>query len=167
MPSGARSCVWGAGIASLLLAPTAGGAAWTGGNPAVLAAARDPRVAGALAAVDAIDRAAIQDDHAAFASLLADDLAVNNPQNGVSVHGATAQRSAAGRISYSRYDRVIDYAGLRDGMVVLMGEEIVRPKSETANVGQDVHRRFTDLWKQVAGRWVLTARQATIISRNP
>jgi ketosteroid isomerase-like protein len=140
-------------------------AEWTPGNPAVAAAARDDRVAGALAAVDAIDRAAVSDDHAAFAALLADDLAVNNPQNGVSVKGATGQRSAAGLISYARYDRVIDYAGLRGDMVLLMGEEIVLPKGPDGGAAHEVHRRFTDLWMPTGGRWKLTARQATIIVR--
>ncbi|MCD2315255.1 hypothetical protein LQ954_03735 [Sphingomonas sp. IC-11] len=60
-------------------------AAWTAANPDVAKAARDPRIAAALAAVNEIDRAAVQEDHRAFARLLADDLAVNNPQNGVSV----------------------------------------------------------------------------------
>lgn len=150
-------------IATLFAAPAP--AEWKAGGPEAAAAAIDPRIAGALTAVDAIDRAAVAGDHAAFAALLADDLAVNNPQNGVSVRGATARRSAAGRIGYARYDRIIDYAGLRSGMVLLMGEEIVRPIGEGGAPAREVHRRFTDLWKQVDGGWRLTARQATIIVR--
>lgn len=151
-------------VTGLLLTEPAA-AAWKAGNPDVALAVRDDRIAGALAAVDEIDRAAVRDDHAAFIALLADDLAVNNPQNGVSVRGETGQRSAAGQISYTRYDRVIDYAGLRGDMVLLMGEEIVVPKTEDAASPRETHRRFTDLWKLVDGRWKLTARQATIISR--
>jgi hypothetical protein len=138
---------------------------WRPANPDVAAAAKDARIAAALNAVNAIDRAAVRDDHAAFAALLADDLAVNNPQNGVSVRGATAQRSAAGKISYVRYDRIVEYAGLRDGMVLLMGEEIVQPRGDGNAPASEVHRRFTDLWKPVGGSWRLTARQATIINR--
>ena len=137
-------------------------AAWRAGNRDVAAAAKDARIAGALAAVDAIDRAAVSDDHATFAALLADDLAVNNPQNGVSVRGATAGRSAAGQISYARYDRTVEYAGLRGGMVVLMGEEVVLQKGPSA---REMHRRFTDVWAPVDGGWKLTVRQATIVSR--
>lgn len=48
--------------------------------------------------------------------------------------------------------------------VVLMGEEIVVPRDGSPRQAE-VHRRFTDLWKQVDGRWRLTARQATIIAR--
>jgi hypothetical protein len=149
---------------AILLAPAPAGAAWRPGSPDVTVAARNERIAAALAAVDAIDKAAVDDDRAASGALLADDLAVNNPQNGVSVRGATGQRSAAGQISYTRYDRIIDYAGLRGEMVLLMGEEIVVPKAP-AEGGREVHRRFTDLWKQIDGSWRLTARQATIIER--
>jgi ketosteroid isomerase-like protein len=148
-------------LGGLLLASPAM-SAWKAGTPDVAAAAKDDHVAAALAAVTRIDQAAVDDDHAAFAALLADDLAVNNPQNTVSVRGATGQRSAAGQISYSRYDRVIDYAGRRGDMVLLMGEEIVVPKGPSE---REMHRRFTDLWKPVGQGWKLTARQATIITR--
>lgn len=148
---------------SFLPAPAT--AEWKAGSPDVTAAIKDARIAGALAAVDAIDRAAVSDDHAAFTALLAPDLAVNNPQNGVSVRGTTGQRSTAGLISYSRYDRVIEYAGLRQDMVLLMGEEIVLPKARKGLPAHEMHRRFTDLWRQVDGGWKLTARQATIITR--
>jgi hypothetical protein len=49
-------------------------------------------------------------------------------------------------------------------MVLLMGEETVVPKGDAPMAGVEVHRRFTDVWKLEAGKWVLTARQATIIS---
>jgi hypothetical protein len=128
-------------------------------------AVADVRIAGALAAVNEIDRAAISNDHADFAALLAHDLAVNNPQNSVSVRGATKQRSATGQISYASYDRVIEYAGMRGDMVLLMGEEIVLPRTPGETATRPVHRRFSDLWKRDVGGWKLTARQATIIPR--
>lgn len=81
------------------------------------------------------------------------------------MHGGTVQRSAAGKISYASYARIVEYAGLRDNMVILMGEEIVRPKGEGDAPTGEVHRRFTDLRKQVGGSCQLTAWQATIISR--
>lgn len=135
-------------------------------NPEVAKAMALPDIAEAMKAVEALDAATISDDRAAFSAVLAPDLAVNNPQNGVSVMGATAQRGAAGKISYSAYDRSIEYAGTRDGMVVLMGEEVVVAKADATNPSPaPVHRRFTDIWKKVDGRWLLTVRQATIIQR--
>jgi hypothetical protein len=150
-------------LVAVLCSPAA--AAWRPAGADVAAAARDERIAGALAAVDKIDLATTRDDRASFAAVLADDLAVNNPQNGVSVRGATGRRSEAGQISYTRYDRVIEYAGLRAGMVLLMGEEIVVSKAPGEPSNRTVHRRFTDLWKLDEAAWKLTARQATIIAR--
>ena len=158
---GMRAC-W-IGVAMLLGAASPACAEWKATGSETIAATKDPRIAEVLAAVNQLDRAVIDDDHAAFARLMADDLAVNNPQNSLSVHGATTQLNATGRISYSRYDRIIEYAGVRAGMVVLMGEEICVPKPPNPMAGQEVHRRFTDLWKEQDGRWQLTARQATII----
>jgi hypothetical protein len=148
-------------LSSLVVITPPSWADWKAGSPDVEVIAKDSRVAGALAAVNAIDRAAMGTDPSVFAGLLAEDLAVNNPQNGVSVRGGTAQRSAAGQITYSRYDRIVEYAGLRGDMVLLMGEEMVVPDGGTA----EQRRRFTDLWKQVDGQWKLTARQATLIKR--
>lgn len=142
-------------------------AAWRAGGADVLAQSKDPRIAAVLATVDRLDRAVVEDDHAAFAALMADDLIVNNPQNTLSANGATVQLNASGRISYASYDRTIEFTGLRAGMVLLMGEELCVPKAPNPMAGQTVHRRFTDLWKQENGRWLLTARQATIIAPKP
>ncbi len=143
---------------------TAAAAAWKPAGAEVATAAQDPRIGAVLAAIDALDKAVIEDDHAAFARMMADDLAVNNPQNTLSLNGATTRLNAAGRISYTSYDRTIEYAGLRGDMVLIMGEELCVPKPPNPMAGQEVRRRFTDLWKQQDGRWLLTARQATIIA---
>lgn len=150
---------------ALLGTPTA--AAWKPAGTDVIAASKDPRIAAVLATVDRLDRAVVDDDHAAFAALMAGDLIVNNPQNTLSANGATTQLNASGRISYTSYDRRIEFAGLRGDMVLLMGEEFCVPKAPNPMAGQIVHRRFTDLWKQENGRWLLTARQATIIPPKP
>lgn len=152
-------------VLATVAAASSTAAAWKAGNADVTKAATDSRIAGALAAVNEIDRAAVSDDHAAFAALLANDLAVNNPQNSVSVRGATKQRNSAGQISYASYDRVIEYAGMRGGMVLLMGEKIVLPRTTDGTAARPVHRRFSDLWKRDAEGWKLTARQSTVVQR--
>lgn len=139
-------------------------AGWKASGAEATAAAKDPRVAAALAAVEVVDRALVSGDHAAFAASMADDLVVNHPQNTLSQKGATSQRNAGGLISYTRYDRTTEYAGLRGAMVLLKGEELCVPRWPKPRAGQEVRRRFTDLWREDGGRWRLTARQATIIS---
>jgi ketosteroid isomerase-like protein len=139
-------------------------AEWKAANSEAAAAAKEPKIASVLEAVNEIDTALIKDDHAAFAALLAKDLVVNNPQNAVSIRGATGQRNASGLISYSSYVRSIEYAGMLGEMVLLMGDERVVPKGDSPMSGKEVRRRFTDVWKMEGGHWVLTARQATIVA---
>ncbi|MBX9847928.1 MAG: nuclear transport factor 2 family protein [Rhodocyclaceae bacterium] len=148
----------------LLFYCTSAAAEWKASGAEVVAAAKDPNIAAVLAAVNQLDRSVIQDDHAVFASLMAEDLVVNNPINSISSHGATVQLNAAGRIRYSQYDRTIEYAGIREGMVLLMGEEACVARSPHPMADKLVRRRFTDLWKNQNGRWVLTVRQATVIA---
>ena len=153
-----------AAAAALLMSAAPANAEWRAANEAVAAAVREPRIAAALEAVTRIDAATISGDAEAFADALASDLAVNNPQNAISKREDTARLAAQGFISYSRYMRTIEYAGLRGDMVVLMGEERVTASGTNPNAGHEVVRRFTDLWKQENGAWKLTARQASIVS---
>ena len=139
-------------------------AEWKAANSEVASAAKEPKIASVLEAVNVIDEALIKDDHAAFAALLAKDLVVNNPQNSISIRGATGQRNTSGLISYSSYVRSIEYAGMLGEMVLLMGDERVVPKGDSLMAGKEVRRRFTDVWKMEGGHWVLAARQATIVA---
>ena len=152
-------------VAPIVLISTASAMAeWKAANPEVAAAATEPKIASVLEAVNLIDAALIKDDHAAFAALLAKDLVVNNPQNSVSIRGATGRRNTAGLISYTSYVRSVEYAGMLGEMVLLMGDERVVPKGDSQMAGKEVRRRFTDVWKMEGGHWVLTARQATIVA---
>lgn len=158
-----RTTIVAAALVAAGLAAAPARAAWRPADAGVAAAAKDADVAAVLAQVDLLDAALLGDDHAAFASRLAPDLVVNNPQNGISRAGATSRRNAAGRISYARYDRIVEYAGRLGDMVLLMGEERVLPKGDSPGAGHEVRRRFTDLWRRTGGRWLLAARQATVI----
>lgn len=128
-------------------------------NDETKAAASDARIAEVIAIVERLDQALVTDDRAQFAAVMGKDLVVNNPQNAISRPGAAVARNAAGNISYDRYERTIEYAGMRDRFVLLMGGEVVVPKGKNI----EVRRRFTDLWEPVDGKWKLSARQATII----
>jgi hypothetical protein len=72
-------------------------------------------------------------------------------------------RIKASQISYELdIVRNIDFAGLRGDVVVVMGEEVVRPNKNAPYAGKTEHRRFRDVWKQFDGVWKLWIRQATI-----
>ena len=133
----------------------------------VAVAAREPVLAAALAARARLDAAFAAQDVETVASLFADDLLVNTPRNLVARRETVIGFFKAGRMSYESADETIEASEGRGGQVVVMGEEIIRPKEASANpdAGKTVRRRFTDVWrKEVDGHWRLTIRQATITS---
>lgn len=140
-------------------------AQWQAANPQVAEAAKDPRVAAALAAQDRVAAAIVAGDKASFIDAFAADALVHNPSNSVADRAATDQRFQSGLIAYEYLRRSIEHAVARGGdEVVLMGEESYRPKAGSAHAGKVVRRRFTDLWRLQGGRWKLSLRQATIVS---
>jgi ketosteroid isomerase-like protein len=131
----------------------------------VAAAARDRVIAAALAARDQSDAAFAAQDAEAVAALLAEDLVVNTPANRVARRETVLGFFKAGRMDYESMDVTVEALDARGDQVVIMGEEVVRPKETAANAGKTVRRRFTDVWrKESDGKWRLTIRQATIIS---
>lgn len=124
----------------------------------------DPDIVAALAASDAVETAILARDLDGFAAFHAPECIVNSPANRV-IDGKTAARAmAAGMIDYSRFERRVEHAGkLPSGMVVIMGEEVLVPRGAAPNAGKTVRRRFTDVWRDDAGAWKLSVRQATII----
>ena len=141
---------------------------WTTRSDAVLRAAEDSEIAHVLERADAIFLATTTGDIALFASGHAPECVVNSPANRV-ISGAQAEAAfAAGMIDYAAADRVIDHvAKLPGGMIVVMGEEILRPRGRSQDAGKRVRRRFTDLWRAVDGVWKISVRQATIIAVEP
>lgn len=93
------------------------------------------------AMVKHLDDTLIADGHAQFASMLAKDLVVNSPQNGISVSGATGRRNVSGLIRYSRYTRSIEDACKLGDLVILMGDENVVPKGDTSMADKEVRSR--------------------------
>ena len=152
-----------AAAAALAALATPAHADWTAANAAVTQAARDPRVAGALAAVTAIDAAIVAGDKAGFVGPFADDAIVNSPFNNVTTRDQAAARFQTGALTYKYLHRSIEYAApRRDDEVVLMGEEVYEPPAGHPLGGKTVHRRFTDIWRLQGGHWRLSVRQATV-----
>jgi len=150
-------------IISFCLVSASAHADWSAANLQVTEAARSPQVAAVLAAADRVDAAIVAGDKTAFMAALAPDVVVNTPANRVSRREAIAGFFDHGKISYSSYHRVIEYAASRGAdEVVLMGEEIYLPRDTADHAGKTVHRRFTDIWRLELGHWLLIIRQATI-----
>ena len=68
-------------------------------------------------------------------------------------------------MNYESADVTIEALDARADHVVIMGEEVVKPRDTAANAGKTVRRRFTDVWRRASdGKWLLSIRQATITS---
>jgi ketosteroid isomerase-like protein len=120
--------------------------------------------------LDDQERAAtLKRDLPALEELWSEDITVNAPNNQVVV-GRRALLDGfvhSGIINFSRFDRQIEYTRADGPFVILMGLEIVQPVSDAPSVGlvagQEIRRRFTNIWKDEAGAWRLYARHANVI----
>ncbi len=96
-------------------------------------------------------------------ALMAPDILVHAPINRVVDRKNIIGRLKAAQISYeSAAEEVIDFVGVRGDMVVIMGEEVLRPNKDAPYAGKTEYRRSTDVWKPFDGVWKLWIRQATI-----
>jgi len=125
--------------------------------------ASDPRIVAALAARKRLGEVMRAVDIAAVEALMAPDILVHAPINKVVDRKNVIGRLKAAQISYeSAAEEVIDFVGVRGDMVVIMGEEILRPNKDAPYAGKTINRRSTDVWKPFDGVWKLWIRQATI-----
>ena len=112
-----------------------------------------------LAEVNAI----LASDKEALSSIWAPDFMVNNPSNTVlKSREEVFQRMDQGIIRYSHYTRQIEGMMVLDGMVIVMGEEIVVPVGVAPMAGKKVKRRYTNVWREIDGKWLVQARHANV-----
>ncbi|HZC67226.1 MAG TPA: nuclear transport factor 2 family protein [Nitrospirales bacterium] len=89
------------------------------------------------------------------------DYVVNNPFN--QVVDASAGPIRRGQLTYSSFVRDIERMLVHDHTVVVMGSETVVPSGQSPDAGKTIHRRFTDVWMNEGGQWLLIARHASVI----
>jgi hypothetical protein len=114
------------------------------------------RIEAAMAARDRLDRAMAEGDLATMETTFAPDLVLQTPTHRiVDATKILAVYARSGKATYEGGMTVtFDFVGLRSGMVVMMGEEVLPPA---------IRRRFTDIWGDIDGDWKLLVRQATNI----
>jgi Domain of unknown function (DUF4440) len=89
----------------------------------------------------------------------------NTPGNAVVTGEQMLANFARGAVSYASVEQHLDYAGSHGpDIVVLMGEEVVVPRSGAPNAGKRIHRRFTDVFRRENGEWRHDLRHANVIS---
>ena len=134
-----------------------------------LAQGEDPRPADEIVrALDNEERvAALKRDRRALERLWSDQFIVNAPNNRV-VIGKSAvldEFVAGGAISFSSFERQIEFIRVDGDFAFVMGAETVKPRTGPS-AGQLIQRRFTNVWRKEAGTWRLYARHANVIPKS-
>jgi len=90
------------------------------------------------------------------------DFTVNNPFN--VVQDAATGPIQTGVLTYTKFERNIEKILLHDSVIVVMGNELVVPKTAPKGTSHDTHqpitRRFTNVWMRKGGEWLMIARHA-------
>lgn len=98
----------------------------------------------------------------------ATDYTVNNPFN--VVQDASTGPIQSGVLTYSKFERNIEKILLHDSVIVVMGSELVIPKSapkgSSHDTNQPINRRFTNIWMRKEGKWLMIARHASNVCPN-
>jgi ketosteroid isomerase-like protein len=111
--------------------------------------------------------AVLRSDLTALDKIWAEDFTVNNPGNRISKGRAEVVKQVrSGIIKYSSFVREIETIVFHGNTVVALGLETVTPTGNAPGAGQILRRRFTNIWIKKKGKWLLTARQASIICQN-
>lgn len=116
-----------------------------------------------LAEADAIQRR----DFAALNKLLAEDFTVNSPRSEI-VKGREGVFALirSGVVNYSSFVREPEAVLIYENTVVVMGLETIKPTGKAPGAGHTVRRRYTNIWVGRNGKWLLTARHASVICQN-
>jgi ketosteroid isomerase-like protein len=109
--------------------------------------------------------ALLRNDIAAVRANWADDYVVNNPFN--AVVNASEGPIQAGTLTYTSFVREIERVLVRGSTVVVMGRETVVPTATSPDAGATIQRRFTNIWMNRDGRWLLSARHANVVCQQP
>ena len=98
----------------------------------------------------------------------AENFTVNNPFN--VVQDANTGPIQTGVLTYTKFERDIEKVLHHDSVVIVMGNEIVIPKTgpkgSSHDTDQPIKRRFTNVWMRKNGQWMMIARHASNICPN-
>lgn len=134
----------------------------------VLASAEEnqnPGIEQEIRKLDLLEAEAMQQrDLTTLDKVLADNFLVNSPRNEI-VKGKRAVEDLVrnGVINYSLFQREIESIVIEGGVAIVMGLETIRPVGKAPGAGQTLQRRYTNVWLNKNGKWLLTARHANVI----
>ncbi len=108
--------------------------------------------------------ALLRNDVAAMERNWAKDYTVNNPFS--QVVKASEGPIRAGTLTYSSFIQEVEKVLIHGKTVIVMGKETIVPSGTSADAGKTINRRFTNVWMKKNGKWLLTARHASVICQN-
>ena len=108
--------------------------------------------------------AILRNDFGALDKLCAKDFTVNNPRGEISRgNEAVKELIRSGVINYASFVREIEVVLIHGKTVIVMGHETLVPNENSPQAGQTARRRYTNIWMKRNGKWLLTARHASVI----
>jgi ketosteroid isomerase-like protein len=127
---------------------------------------RNPSVREVLEANVQLEKAIAAGDTEAIARHFSPEFRLQNAANEILTAEQVLQQFRSGATRFSEYQREVEAAYASGDVVVLMGQERVKPLSARA-AEPAIVRRFTSVWRKMAGGWRQIARQATIVGSAP
>ncbi len=108
--------------------------------------------------------AILRKDFGALDKLCAKDFTVNNPRGEI-VKGneSVKELMRSGVINYASFMREIELVLIHGKTIIVMGRETIVPNENAPQAGQTVRRRYTNIWMKRNGKWLSTARHASVI----
>jgi len=108
--------------------------------------------------------AILKKDFRILDELSSNDFTTNSPRNEI-VRGKEALKELIRRgvVDYASFVREIETVLIHGKTVVTMGSETIVMGQNSPQKGQTIRRRFTNVWMKRNGKWLLTARHASII----
>lgn len=103
------------------------------------------------------------DDPVAIEALLSDDFLVNSPRYEVLDKQQLLGLVRSGVLNTASFSQHIDQIRRYGDIAVVMGGDTVVFAPPAPNAGQNIRRRFTDLWRLENGQWRFVARHANPI----
>lgn len=116
----------------------------------------------AIRSLENQERAAVlSGDVGALAQIWSDKMMVNSPLGRVSANRSeTLKLMQAGVIRYTVFERSIENLRVDKDLAIVMGAELVVPEGTAPGAGQQIKRRFTDIWQRDGSTWRMVARHA-------
>ena len=111
--------------------------------------------------------AILRKDFGALDKLCAKDFTVNNPRGEISKgNEAVKELIRSGVINYASFLREIEVILIHGKTIIVMGHETLVPNENSPQAGQTMRRCYTNIRIKRNGKWLLTARQASVISEK-